>query len=82
MKTMLPELINEDQTGFISGRYIGDNLRLTYDVIAYSKEKNLPGLLLNVDFEKAFDSADWKFMFKVLKAFGFKKDICMWIETC
>ena len=81
IKTMLPELINEDQTGFMSGRYIGDNLRLIYDMIAYLKEKNLPGLLLNIDFEKAFDSVDWKFMFKVLKAFGFKQDICRWIET-
>ena len=59
IKTMLPELINEDQTGFMSGRYIGDNLRLIYDMIAYLKEKNLPGLLLNIDFEKAFDSVDW-----------------------
>ena len=39
IKTMLPELINEDQTGFISGRYIGDNLRLRYDMIAYLKKK-------------------------------------------
>ena len=53
----------------MSGRYIGDNLRLIYDMIAYLKEKNLPGLLLNIDFEKAFDSVDWRFMFKVLKAF-------------
>ena len=30
------------------------------------KENNLPGLLLNIDFEKAFDSVDRKFMFKVL----------------
>ena len=81
IKTVLPELINEDQTGFMSGRYIGDNLRLIYDMIAYLKENNLPGLLLNIDFEKAFDSVDWKFMFKVLKAFGFKQDICRWIET-
>ena len=50
-------------------------------MIAYLKENNLPGLLLNIDFEKAFDSVDWKFMFKVLKASSCKKDICRWIET-
>ena len=38
-------------------------------------------LLLNIDFEKAFDSLDWDFMFKALNAFGFKKDILNWIRT-
>ena len=44
IKTMLLELINEDQTRFMSGSYIGDNLRLIYNIIAYFKERNLPGL--------------------------------------
>jgi hypothetical protein len=65
----------------MSGRYIGDNLRLIYDLIAYLNEANVPGLLLNIDFEKAFDSVDWTFMFKVLKAFGFKEGICGWVRT-
>ena len=37
IKTMLPELINEDQTGFKSGKYIGDNLRLIYDSLFEGK---------------------------------------------
>ena len=81
LKTVLPKLIDEDQTRFISGRYIGDNLRLIYDLIAYLNEKSMPGLLLNIDFEKAFDSLDWGFMFKVLRSFGFQDDICNWIGT-
>ena len=32
-------------------------------------------------FEKAFDSVDWRFMFKVLCAFGFGSDIRRWIST-
>ena len=81
IKLVLPKLINEDQTGFIRNRYIGENIRLIYDAIAYLEKYNLPGLLLNIDFEKAFDSINLDFMFKVLKAFGFQKDICTWIRV-
>ena len=81
LKSVLPSLINEDQTGFMANRYIGDIIRLIYDLISYLYRENKPGLLLCLDFEKAFDSVDWKFMFKVLRAFGFGPDICQWIST-
>ena len=38
-------------------------------------------MLLCLHFEKAFDSLDWKFMTKALKASGFGEDICRWITT-
>ena len=81
IKNVLPTLIHEDQTGFVPGRYIGDNLRLLYDIIHYLKEENLQGLLVSIDFEKAFDSVDWGFMEKVLKQFGFGKDIIQWVSA-
>jgi hypothetical protein len=81
IKTMLPNLINEDQSGFVSGRYIGDNLRLLYDITHYLKKNNIPGLLVSLDFEKAFDSISWKYMQKVLKLFGFGENICQWIQA-
>ena len=56
IKTVLPLLINEDQIGFISNRYIGDNISLNYDVINYLNSKNLHSMLLCFDFRKAFDS--------------------------
>ena len=81
IKTVLPELISEDQTGFISNRYMGDNIRLIYDLISYLDKKNLPGLLLCLDFEKAFDSLDWGFLLKVLRTYHFGNDVCRWIKT-
>ena len=81
IKKVLPILISEDQTGFIPNRYMGDNIRLIYDIINYLNFKNLPGMLINLDFEKAFDSVDWQFMLKVLKSYGFGTDICKWIGT-
>jgi hypothetical protein len=54
--------IDLDQTGFISGRYIGDNIRLIYDMLQFTEENDIPGLLLLIDFEKAFDSISWDFL--------------------
>ena len=63
---MLPKIIHEDQKGFIKGRYIGENIRLLYDLLQYAETKQLPGLLLMVDFEKAFDSVLCTFTEKAL----------------
>ena len=68
MKKVLSYLIHENQKGFLKGRYIGENTRLIYDVLHFTKDKNIPGILLMIDFEKAFDSVSWKFMYKTLKA--------------
>ena len=35
LKSVLPSLISEDQTGLMANRYIGDNIRLIYDLISY-----------------------------------------------
>ena len=55
----------------MAGRYIGENVRIVYDLLHYTEEENKPGLLLLIDFEKAFDSVSWKFIDKVLDFFNF-----------
>lgn len=45
-KIFLPKLINEDQVGFVPGRYIGDNLRTIYNIMQYLEKHSLPGLLV------------------------------------
>ena len=56
IKRFLKTLTNSDQSGFVKGRYIGDNIRLLFDIIDYTEFKQLPGAILFVDFFKAFDS--------------------------
>ena len=80
IKTTLTELISDDQTGFISGRYIGENTRLIYDILHITDEQDIPGLLLIVDFEKAFDSISWKFINHTLNFFNFGNSIKRWIN--
>ena len=62
LKPSLPSLINYDQTGFIKGRFVGENIHLIGSVICHAKEKNIPGLLLFLHFEKAFDTMEWSFI--------------------
>lgn len=50
----ISRLINEDQKGFMSGRYIGEITRQMYDLIEYTDTYRIPGILLLVDFAKSF----------------------------
>ena len=61
---MLPDLINNDQTGFLKGRLIGENVRLIDRIITYAESQNIRGILLFIDFEKAFDTLEWYFIEK------------------
>ena len=71
IKSVLPILISNDQTGFIPGRYIGENTRLIYDILHFREEQDIPGILHLIDFEKAFDSISWMLIESVLHFFNF-----------
>ena len=47
----------------------------------YTVEENIQGILILIDFEKAFDSVEWDFLFKCLEAFNFGSDFLHWIKT-
>jgi hypothetical protein len=81
LKRVLEKLIDLDQTGFITGRYIGDNIRLIYDMLQFTEENDIPGLLLLIDFEKAFDSISWEFLLSVLKFFNLGESFINWVKV-
>ena len=80
LQTIIDKIISNEQSAYIKGRFIGINARLILDIYDYCMEKNSEGLLLFLDFEKAFDSVEWNFLFKVLKKFNFGDDFIGWIK--
>jgi hypothetical protein len=70
---VLDKIISTDQAGFVKRRFIGNNIRMVQDIMDHTKHKNMDGMLIFLDFKKAFDSIEWEFMHKVLKRFNFGK---------
>ena len=80
-KGFLPNVIGQGQEGFVDGRYMGEVTRLLYDTIhdAYST-KGKSGVIMSIDFEKAFDSVSFSFMEKVIETAGFPKIMQKWVK--
>ena len=80
MKRLLPEIINNDQSGFLKGRSIAENILLIDGIINFADDTNKPGLLMFVDFEKAFDSIEWTFIERALVHFNFGPSLLTWFK--
>ena len=80
IKPVLEFLIDDWQKAYLPDRYIGDATRNTYDLFQYAKNNNLPGIVLLIDFSKAFDSISYDYILSTLKVYGFCNSIISWIE--
>ena len=77
---VIDKLISTDQTGYIKNRYIGENIRTVHDIISYLEFKKQPGILLLIDFEKAFDSVRWNLIDEALVCFNFGPSFRNWVN--
>ena len=80
MKLVLEKIISEYQIGFMKNRFISENTRVIYDVLEMSQRENITGLLLLLDFEKAFDTIDWEFLVKTLENYNFGESLIQWVK--
>ena len=70
-KKVINHIISSSQSAYIQGRYIGENTRLVYDVIAHSNKTNQAGVIMAADFEAAFETVSWPYVRAVLKELNF-----------
>ena len=67
IRKVLPKIINNDQTGFLKGRFIGENIRLIDSIINFTNTEKNTWFTTVCRFRKAFDSIEWSFIEKTLK---------------
>ena len=81
LEKLLPKIINPNQTGYIKGRFIGENVRLIQDVMFHTKQEEKPGIAIFLDFRKAFDTVEWGYLKAALHRFNFGPDILNWFDV-
>ncbi|GJS42106.1 hypothetical protein Tco_0567149 [Tanacetum coccineum] len=79
----IKELVSENQSAFVPGRRISDNILITQELMHnYHRNRGPPRCAFKVDIQKAYDTVDWCFLENILIRFGFHAIMVKWIMAC
>lgn len=79
LKKVLCQVVHPDQTCAVPGRSIIDSCHLVRDVLDYCNARDMPGVFLSLDQEKAFDRVSHEYLLRALRAFGMGEGFISWI---
>lgn len=71
------KVISPKQSAFVPGRFILDGVVVIHEVLHELAKSKQSGIVIKLDFEKAYDKVSWRFLEEVLRNKGFSE---MWIE--
>lgn len=74
LKKTLESVISENQSTFMTGRLISDNVMVSYEVMHYLKRKRRGKgghMAIKLDMSKAYDRIEWGFLEVMLKKMGY-----------
>ena len=73
LKNILPQIISENQSAFLSERLITDNVLVTFELMHYlehKKEGKENFMAVKLNMSKAYDRVEWGFIEKVMEKNG------------
>nr|GEY98777.1 hypothetical protein [Tanacetum cinerariifolium] len=83
VKLSFVTIISPNQSAFVPGRSITDNILLTQERMHnYHLDRGSPRCAFKVDIQKAYDTMDWDFLRMILHGFGFHDKMVSWIMEC
>jgi hypothetical protein len=81
--SILDGLIGKNQSAFIPGRSIAENIFLAQELVRdYHRKAGTARCTMKVDIMKAYDSVNWSFLIQCLICFGFPGRFINWIKVC
>ena len=75
LAAIMPSLIDPAQAGFIKGRQAADVAMVLKTVLTHAHDHDVPGALVFLDQEKAYDRISYSYLFAVLSRFGFPSSL-------
>ena len=81
LKPLMEGLIDPTQSAFIKGRSILDGVAAVEEAIYNCKKRNKEGIMIKLDFEKAFDMVRWDALTNLLQARGFGSTWIGWVTS-
>jgi hypothetical protein len=85
LKLILPHIISHNQSAFIPGRLISDNILAAYETL-HSMHTWMYGkvgyMALKLDMSKAYDWVEWVFLVEVMRRMGFAERWIQLIMKC
>lgn len=82
LSVLLPNLILDEQTAFLKGRDIADNILLAQELVQSLPHKTRShNVAFKFDMAKAFDRVSWHFLSRLLSKFGFDPHLFIWSLT-
>ncbi|XP_058776651.1 uncharacterized protein LOC131650971 [Vicia villosa] len=82
LKGVVDKLVSLHQSAFVPNRGLQDGVLVLNEVVDYAKRNKKELFLFKVDFEKAFDSVSWDYLFYVMKRMNFGPKWLGWIQAC
>ncbi|XP_060182470.1 uncharacterized protein LOC132612164 [Lycium barbarum] len=74
LSKIISKLISPNQSGFVKGRAIGENVMLAQEIIHDMKKNNKGGnVIFKIDMTKAYDRMSWNFICSVMRKMGFNE---------
>ena len=73
-------LVTANQSAFIKGRYILESIVVAHEIVHSLHKKKDEGVILKLDYKKAYDKVSWDFLFEVLDSRSFSSTWIAWIK--